>query len=332
MTKLPPVVRIQKVASPNRSPPERSTVASLRAIAGHQRVAKHLRGRSSLATPGPAGDEDNDQEDELDTRNLDVSLLEKIAACPEGTVLRRVEDWISNLEYKYAGRARELLSPVSPESPPRTVSVYEKVPLLVKYHVRRFFDETPFPSWDGKEDTLVRRSVPAAARELYDYAPDLLGAEGEPEDDEEDDRDAGKSLVRAYCSSCVKRKKSGLPQAIEAISRRQAESLLIPGCSLADGGLFALAPYLGQLVGLVTLDLSANMIFDDGARALGKGLKTCKTLTTLLLDDNKIGTVGSSALALQFRTKKSNLTSLSLRHNQLRYKCSAASLMRKHSA
>jgi hypothetical protein len=311
-------------------------VASLRSIAGHQRVAKHLRGRMSLAMP--AGDDAKDREDEeeeVDTRNLDVSLMEKIAACPdEGTVLRRVEDWISKLEYKYAGRARELLPPVSPESPPRTVSVYEKDPLVIKDNVRRFFSETPFPAWEGKEDTLVRRSgLPAAARELYDYAPDLLGAEGEPEDDEDDDSDAGKRLVRAYCSSCVKMKKSGLPQAIEAISRRRAESLLIPGCSLADGGLFALGPFLGQLVGLVTLDLSANMIFDDGARALGKGLKTCKTLTTLLLDNNKIGTVGSSALALQFRTKKSNLTSLSVRHNQLRYfSPTAASLLWKHSA
>ena len=267
------------------------------------------------------GDDDKDREDEVDTRNLDVSLMEKIAACPdEGTVLRRVEDWISNLEYKYAGRARELLPPVSPESPPRTVSVYEKDPLVIKDNVRRFFSKTPFPDWAGKEDMLVRRSNLPAARELYDYAPDLLGAEGEPEDDDDDDdSDAGKRLVRAYCSSCVKMKKSGLPQAIEAISRRRTESLLIPGSSLADGGLFALGPYLGQLVGLVTLDLSANMIFDDGARALGKGLKTCKTLTTLLLDNNKIGTVGSFALALQFRTKKSNLTSLSVRHNQLRY-------------
>ena len=71
-------------------------------------------------------------------------------------------------------------------------------------------------------------------------------------------------------------------------------------------------------MGLVTLDLSGNMIFDDGAAALAKGLKTCKTLTTLLLDNNKIGTRGAIALAEQFRTKKSNLTSLSVRHNSLR--------------
>ena len=89
-----------KANSPNKSPPLRSTVASLRSIAGHQRVGKNF-GRMSLVT----GDDDKDREDEVDTRNLDVSLMEKIAACPdEGTVLRRVEDWISNLEYKYAGR------------------------------------------------------------------------------------------------------------------------------------------------------------------------------------------------------------------------------------
>jgi hypothetical protein len=31
----------------------------------------------------PAGDDDKDREDEVDTRNLDMSLLEKIAACPD---------------------------------------------------------------------------------------------------------------------------------------------------------------------------------------------------------------------------------------------------------
>ncbi len=97
-----PCEHMPKVNSPNKSPPLRSTVASLRSIAGHQRVGKNF-GRMSLVTP--AGDDDKDREDEVDTRNLDVSLMEKIAACPrEGTVLRRVEDWISNLEYKYAGR------------------------------------------------------------------------------------------------------------------------------------------------------------------------------------------------------------------------------------
>ena len=74
-------VGINKENSQNKSPPGRSTVASLRSIAGHQRVPKHLRGRTSLITP--AGDDDKDREDEVDTRNLDMSLLEKIAACPD---------------------------------------------------------------------------------------------------------------------------------------------------------------------------------------------------------------------------------------------------------
>ena len=271
--------------------------------------------------PPQAGGED--EIDGVDLRNLDTSLLDKIAACPdEGTVLRRVEDWIEDLENKYAGRARQLVPQESPESPLRTVSVYEIDPVYVKDNVRRFVSDTPFPSWDGKEDIDVRRPATPApeAGPLPDYAPDLLSADCEPEDDDgEDDRDAGARLARAYGNACVQLHKSALPQALEAISRRRAESLMIPNCSLADGGLAALGPYFGQLAGLVTLDLSGNMIFDDGAAALAKGLKTCKTLTTLLLDNNKIGTLGSIALAQQFRTKKSNLTSLSVRHNQLRY-------------
>jgi hypothetical protein len=76
---MQPVGRMTEANFPNKSPPGRSTVASLRSIAGHQRVPKHLRGRTSLITL--AGDDFKDRE--VDTRNLDVSLLEKIAACPD---------------------------------------------------------------------------------------------------------------------------------------------------------------------------------------------------------------------------------------------------------
>jgi len=49
---------------------------------------------------------EDDRGDEIDTSNLDTSLLDKIGACPdEGTVLRRVDDWIADLESKYAGRS-----------------------------------------------------------------------------------------------------------------------------------------------------------------------------------------------------------------------------------
>ena len=87
---------------------------------------------------------------------------------------------------------------------------------------------------------------------------------------------------------------------------------------MADGGVIAAGPYLGQLLGLNHLDLSANMIFDDGATGLSKALKSCATLSTLMLDGNKIGTYGATALAEQFKSKKSSLTYLSVRHNQLR--------------
>jgi hypothetical protein len=264
---------------------------------------------------------EDDRGDEIDTSNLDTSLLDKIGACPdEGTVLRRVDDWIADLESKYAGRSVR----VDPVSPERTKSVYEKDPVVVKDNVRRHINDVPFPSWDGKDDVVVRPETPASPVHYYNYDRDLQQADAEPEDDDQDDRDAGARLVRAYNNSCLKQSKTGLQPLIEAISRRKGEQLMLANSSMADGGIIAAGPYLGQLVGLKYLDLSANMIFDDGATGLAKALKTCATLSTLLLDGNKIGTYGAAALAEQFKSRKSSLTHLSVRHNQLRLLSSLA--------
>lgn len=230
---------------------------------------------------------------------------------PRAQVLKKVEDWIADLEGKYDRQRRDM--------EPGSAVFYEDDSVVVKDNVRRFLSDVPFPSWDGKEEIIVKEveRVPTPAH-YHDYAPDLLKVDDEPEDEDQDDRDAGERLVRAYSSSCLKQAKSPIPQAIDALKRRRAEKLPIANCSMADGGMIALGPYLGQILGLTDLDLSTNMIFDEGATALSKALKTCLTLTTLHLDHNKIGTYGSTALAEQFKSKKNNLTFLSVRHNQLR--------------
>jgi len=264
---------------------------------------------------------DSSDDDEFDTGELDTSLLAKIAACPdEGTVLKKVDDWISDLEGKYAGRSRNVVS----DDAVCTRSVYETDPVVVKDNVRKHVSGIPFPSWDGMDEAVIKdeskmRRCATPPVQHHDYAPDLLRVDDIPEDEDEDDRDAGVRLVRAYSNSCMKQAKSAVPQVIEALSRRKAEKLLVSNCSMADGGIIAVGPYLGQLVGLTSLDLSTNMIFDDGATALAKALKSCAKLTSLVLDNNKIGTYGATALAEQFKSKNSSVTCLSVRKNQLRY-------------
>ena len=254
-------------------------------------------------------------DNEIDTKDLDTSLLDKIGACPdEGTVLRRVDDWIADLEGKYAGRSVH----EDPTSPERTASVYELDPVVVKHKVRQHMNDIPFPSWDGRDDVVVRAKTPAVTVHYHDYSQDLHSADNEPEDEDQDDRDAGARMVRAYNNSCLKQSKTALQPLIDALSRRQVEKLVLANCSMADGGVIAAGPYIGHLALLHHLDLSANMIFDEGSTALAKALKSCPALSTLLLDGNKLGTYGATALAEQFKTKKSNLEFLSVRHNQLR--------------
>ena len=258
---------------------------------------------------------DVDPEHELG-EPLDISLLDKMASGPEdGTVLRRVEDWIEELENKYAGRAL-----VDRRGLGRVVSAHENDEIVVRDSVRHHISDVPFPSWDGNDEVVEKEDAPPPTPVQYhDYDPELRAADDEPEDDDADDRDAGARLVKAYSGSCQKHSKSAIPQVMEVLSRRRVDGgvLSLASCSMGDGGITALGPFLGQLVGLTTLDLCANMIFDDGAAALAKGLKTCVKLTTLLLDDNKLGTAGAVALAEQFKQKKSSLTYLSVRKCQL---------------
>ena len=270
--------------------------------AGSMRIKEVLNTarRSVRATEGK-GDSD---EEKLQKQDLDTSLLEQMSACvDEGTVLARVDDWIADLENKYVGgHCRDV------------------DPIVIKDDVRRFISNIPFPSWDGKDDVILGSSSPVNSPTHHrDYGPELLGVGNESDDADEDDRDAGERLVRAYSNSCLQLHKSALPLVIEVLSRRNADKLLVPNCSIADSGLLALGPFLGQIQGLATLDLSTNMIFDEGATALAKALKGCSALTSLILDNNKIGTYGATALGEQFKGKRSNLTFLSVRHNQLRF-------------
>jgi len=249
-------------------------------------------------------------------RSLTRAKSERIAQCAdEGTVPRQV-DWISTLEGKRAGRSRNVFS----DDAARTRSVYQTDPVLVKVNVRKHVSAIPFPSWDGVDEAIINDESPIAAPvQHHDYAPDLLSVDDIPEDHDEDDQDAGAHLVRAYRDSCMKQAKRVVPQVIEALSRRKAEKLLMSNCSMAYGGIIAVGPYLGQLMGLTSLDLSTNMIFDDGATALAKALKSCAKLTSLELDNNKIGIYGATALAEQFKSKQGSLTYLSVSKNQLRY-------------
>jgi hypothetical protein len=266
-----------------------------------------------------------DGSEDFDTENIDTSLLEKMQAGPdEGTVLRRVEDWIEGLENKYAGRSLVFAGkPVDDsysEEIGRTVSVYERDPVVVQDNVRRHISEVPFPSWDGKDTVIEKAESPLASPvQYYDYEPDLKHVDDESEDEDEDNRDAGARLVRAYANSCMKQAKTALPQVTAALALRKCENLMLANCSMACGGAISLGPYLGELAGLNSLDLSTNMIFDEGATSLAKALRACPGLTYLHLDNNKLGTHGARALAEQFKTRKSNLTYFSVRHNQLRY-------------
>jgi hypothetical protein len=235
---------------------------------------------------------------------------------PCSCLARRVDDWISDLESKYAGLVVDLASTEHADSSLKATP--ESDPKILKNNVRKFLVEVPFPAWDGDDTPIERPETPPTPPPVYhDYEPDLLRADGE-EDADADDRDAGARLVRAYASSCLKHSKTALPQVVEALSRRRVETLAMTNCSIADGGIAALGPFLGELKGLTTLDLSSNMIFDHGATALAKALKPCVTLTSLQLDYNKIGTYGATALAGHFKLKRCNLTYLSVRQNQLR--------------
>jgi hypothetical protein len=288
-------------------------------------------------------DTEDDFSDSEKIANLDTSLAEEMQAVPqEGTVLRysccresvvavqqlsidppcsclarRVDDWISDLESKYAGLGLDPASTEHADSSSKTTP--ENDPKILKNNVRKFLIGVPFPAWDG-DDTPIElpETPPTPPPVFHDYEPDLLRADGEPEDADADDRDAGARLVRAYANSCLKHSKTALPQVVEALSLRRAETLAMTNCSIADGGIAALGPFLGELKGLTALDLSSNMIFDHGATALAKALKPCVTLTSLQLDYNKIGTYGATALAGHFKLKRCNLTYLSVRQNQLR--------------
>jgi hypothetical protein len=236
---------------------------------------------------------------------------------PCSCLARRVDDWISDLERKYAGLGVYPASTEHSDSSLKTTR--ENDPKILTNNVRKFLVEVPFPTWDGEDAPIERPETPPTPPPVYhDYEPDLLRADGEPEDADADDRDAGARLVRAYASSCLKHSKTALPQAVEALSRRRVEMLAMTNCSIADGGIAALGPFLGELKGLITLDLSSNMIFDHGATALAKALKPCVTLTSLKLEYNKIGTYGATALAGHLKLKRCNLTYLSVRQNQLR--------------
>jgi hypothetical protein len=321
-----------------------------------QRSHRHLRAahRLHLDTEDDSSSSSSSDFSRLEIAALDTSLAEEMQAEPQqGTVLRyatfccrlcvcvqqhstlrlkalnvpscsclvrRVDNWIADLESKYAGLG------VDPSSPEHADSSIESDPKVLKDNVRKYLAEVPFPAWDGDDTPIAQpERVPTPPPVYHDYEPDLLRADDEPEDADADDRDAGARLVRAYGSSCLKHSKTALPQAIEALSRRRVETLAIPNCSIADGGMAALGPFLGELKGLTTLDLSTNMIFDEGATALAKALKPCATLTSLQLDHNKIGTYGATALAEHFKRKKCNLTYLSVAHNQLR--CEYRSLL-----
>ncbi|MCD6035114.1 MAG: family protein 3-like [Rickettsiales bacterium] len=77
----------------------------------------------------------------------------------------------------------------------------------------------------------------------------------------------------------------------------------------------ALELVLGQKT-LTTLHLNDNKVGDEGVKALAEALKTNKTLTTLYLDWNKIGNTGAEALAEALKTNKT-LTALDLSCNDI---------------
>jgi Ran GTPase-activating protein (RanGAP) involved in mRNA processing and transport len=271
-----------------------------------------LKNRKTTKTPkhAPACERPASHEIEIDIDHVDASLLDKMNAVPHpASMLGKVDEWIRDLERKL----RQV-----------DVDTSQGVDQVVAMTgVRRYVSDIPFPDWSGAEKQPVilpeiSPTKPRAPTPVYiDYAPVLHMADQEEEDDDADNRDAGARLVRQYNDKCGVAKIKSLPQVVSALERRQAQSLDVARCSIACGGLTALSPFLGQLVGLVSLNLAGNMLLDDGATSLAKALKSTRTLATLMLDDNKIGSLGSGALAEQLQSKKCCLTALSVRNNKL---------------
>ena len=244
-------------------------------------------------------------------------LLENMDAPPEeGSVLGNVDSWIRKLETKWTA----------------ALDGGRGDPALVKDTFRRHITSCPFPSLD--EDDVIKDRIiicppphSSASEQGCDYALDLDMVDLEDERAEEN-LDGGARRVSSYTDACKTVSKTPLPNVVDALLKGKAEELMdkviTPGqltvarCSLACGGLVALSPFLGELMGLTTLNLAGNMIQDKGITAFARSLHRCRSLTSLNIDDNKIGPYGSVALAEQLKGKWCKITTFSVRKNKLR--------------
>jgi len=240
----------------------------------------------------------------MDSEEESVFLLENMSGPPkEGTALGNIDSWITGLEKKWTA----------------ALDCGRGDPALVKDTLRRYVSNCPFPSVDDSDDVVEERIICPGftSEQVCDYALDL-GMQDLEDEREEEDVDAGARRARSYTDACKKASKSPVPIVLDALVEGKAEELMVARCSLSCAGLVALSSFVGQLVGLTTLNLAGNMIQDKGITAFAKSLYRCPSLTSLTLDDNKIGTYGSLALAEQMKGKWCKITAFSVRNNKLR--------------